>query len=117
DESFQRAQTTRGALVLKKVAPTSVAVGQEGGRQVILRLTKNDDLVRCFTLLSGDRAAVGGNFGRIYLFDTRTGALLRNFKGNSSDVSALASSPDGRYLLSAADQTLRIWDPNRTEAL
>ena len=76
-----------------------------------------DETIRSFSFVTGDRVAVGGDYG-LYLFDARTGAKIREFRGHTGVVWAVAPSPDGRYLLSASvDQTLRIWDPDRDEPL
>ena len=73
------------------------------------------DQIRCFTLLPGDRAALGTYFG-LYLFDARSGKPIRSFRGHTGEVLAVAPSPDDRFLLSASnDQTLRIWDLDRSE--
>src|SRR5262245_37205381 len=73
--------------------------------------------VHCYTLLPGDRAAVGADFG-LYLFDARSGRRLRAFRGHTGVVWAVAPSPDGRLLLSGCDdQTVRVWDPGRAEPL
>lgn len=117
DAPLVGAITSAGSLVLEKEGSQSVAVSSSGQKLRSLRLTKNDDRVRCFTFLSENLVAVGANFGRIYLFDTKRGRLLKTFKGHSSDVIALAASPDGKYLLSAADQTLRVWTPQRIDPL
>ena len=67
--------------------------------------------------MTGDRVAVSVRYV-IYLFDARTGAKIREFPGHSGNLWAVAPSPDGRFLLSAAgDQTLRIWVPDRDEPL
>jgi WD40 repeat protein len=117
DASFRRAQTTRGALALASTGRTTVVVRQ--GEQTVATLAMSDpyETICCFTLLPGDRAAVGTVYG-LYLFDTRSGEQVRNFLGHTGTVWAVAPSPDGRLLLSASkDQTLRIWDPDRDEPL
>src|SRR5262249_32349893 len=54
----------------------------------------------------------------LYLVDAGTGKTLRSFRGHVSVVGAVVPSPDGRYLLSgSADQTVRVWDPDREEPL
>jgi WD40 repeat protein len=117
DAGFRRAQPGSGALSLEATGRTTVTVAIGTTRATDLKLSDRDDHVRCFTLLADDRAAVGTGFG-LCLFDTRSGKLLRHFQGHTSEVWAVAPSPDNRYLLSASsDQTLRIWDPNRAEPL
>jgi WD40 repeat protein len=112
----QIAWHSRGPIHLQVVADArSVSVLNGNAPQSLLRLPAEypDDLVRCFTLLPGDRAAVGSDF-KLYLFDIRTGRLIRTFQGHTAPVYAVAPSPDGRYMLSAsADMTLRIWVPDR----
>ena len=67
--------------------------------------------------LPGGRVALG-YYSSIYVYDGRTGALLRTLKGFTSAANELAVPPDGRYLLGAcSDQTLRIWDPEEPEPL
>ncbi len=49
--------------------------------------------------------------GRIVVWDATEGTHLKTLEGHEEDVSALAFSPDGEYLLSAShDQTARLWD-------
>jgi WD40 repeat protein len=117
DASFRRARFRRGSLRLKAEGRTTVAVRRGRATVTRLELTPVHNKVRCFTLLPGNRAAVGAEFG-LYLFDTGTGALIRTFAGHTGAVWAVAPSPDNRYLLSASkDQTLRVWDPDRNEPL
>jgi WD40 repeat protein len=117
DPGSRRAQTARGPVALDRSGPASVAVKRGAETVAELKLGQDYDVVRCFTLLPGDRAAAGAMFG-LYLFDTRSGKQVREFRGHTGNVWAVAPSPDGRYLLSASnDQTLRVWDPDRDEPL
>ncbi|MBV8678774.1 MAG: caspase family protein, partial [Planctomycetaceae bacterium] len=117
DTTFHRAQVTRGPLALERSGTTTVAVKRGNSEGATLKMTDPYERIRCFTLLPGDRAAVGTIFG-LHLFDTRSGMQVRKFQGHTGTVWAVAPSPDGRHLLSASnDMTLRIWDPDRAEPL
>jgi WD40 repeat protein len=49
----------------------------------------------------------------VILYDTTTGALVRRLIGHSEPVSAVAWSPDGRYILSGGwDSQLNMWNAN-----
>src|SRR5262249_50935661 len=94
-------------------------VEQEGKKPVELRPPGGvaPNWVRWGTFLSPGRAALINQTG-LHLFDTRTGMLLRTFRGHNGQVKALAPPPDGRYLLSVAeDGILRVWDPERVDPL
>lgn len=55
-------------------------------------------------------AAVATNTGQIVLWNLATGEKTRIFNGHTAAAYALASSRDGRWLVSAsADQTVRLW--------
>ena len=57
------------------------------------------------------RAFVGGSSRAIREVDLGSGQVTRTFEGHLDAVSALATSPEGRYLLSGAlDRTVRLWD-------
>jgi WD40 repeat protein/serine/threonine protein kinase len=64
---------------------------------------------------SGDArslAMCGGSSPTISLIDATTGQLLRAFVAHREGVYALASSPDGRFLVSGGmDGLIKIWDP------
>lgn len=52
--------------------------------------------------------AAGG--GKLALHDIETGNLLREFRGQSADLTSIAVSPNDEYLVGACrDQTLRLW--------
>ena len=69
--------------------------------------------VRTAAFASPDgRIALSGNSdSNLYQWDLATGKKLRDFKGHTGGVTALAVSRDGRLAVSAADdKTLRLWD-------
>lgn len=58
----------------------------------------------------GRTIITGGGHGWLTAYDTR-GRRLGEFVGHTSDVWAIAVSPDGRFLLSGSDdQTVRLWN-------
>jgi RNA polymerase sigma factor (sigma-70 family) len=71
-------------------------------------------------LAAGDRAAIGaggggpgdGGSSTVRLWDVASGRLLRELKGHTGGVTAVAFAPDGRTLVSAShDATICFWDP------
>lgn len=67
---------------------------------------------QAFTLTpDGETIISGASPGTLTSYRTRTGETLREFVGHVGTICALATSADGRYLVSgASDQTVRLWD-------
>ena len=77
------------------------------------------DNIRSWTLLGGDKAALGGD-ALAYIYDVNTGQLKGELAdGSASDlIWCMAPSPDLRYLLTgSADQSMRIWKSDTNELL
>jgi hypothetical protein len=60
----------------------------------------------------------GGLDNTLRLWDMKTGACVRIFKGHEDWVRCVAISPDGRFALSGShDKNLRLWDLRTGECL
>ncbi len=121
DAAYRRARESRGSLSLQLSGWTNLEVMQADAIAAKIAWPHPWEPIRSFSFVTGDRVAVGGDYG-VYLFDARMGErmgeMIREFRGHTGVVWAVAPSPDGRYLLSASDdQTVRIWAPDRDEPL
>ncbi|MGB7538294.1 MAG: hypothetical protein WBM17_07120, partial [Anaerolineales bacterium] len=82
----------------KKIAYS--ADGSDFGRWTSLQISPNDGLVAC-----------GTSLGKIFLWDTTNGNLIRIAKGHNRAVTDLSFSPDGNRLASAStDGSVVVWD-------
>ena len=117
DASYRWARESRGSLSLQLTEQSSLEVKQQDAVVAKIAPPYPRESIRSFSFVNGDRVAVGAR-SVLYLFDARTGANIREFRGHTGEVWAVAPSPDGRYLLSASgDQTVRIWAPDRDKPL
>jgi WD40 repeat protein/tetratricopeptide (TPR) repeat protein len=61
----------------------------------------------------GKLMAVGCASQRIHLFDPKSRRIVRELRGHTNDVTAVAFSPDGTHLISGSDSetdgTVRVW--------
>ncbi|HEX3659088.1 MAG TPA: WD40 repeat domain-containing protein [Pirellulales bacterium] len=115
--NYIRAQFNWGQHQITPQPPRSATVMRGGGVLSTLTMPDPNDQLRSWSLLSDNRAALGGNT-LIYLYDVNTGQLSGELADNCELNWSMAPSPDSRYLLSGgADQTLRIWKPDSNELL
>ncbi len=113
DGNFMRAQTQWGGLSIARTSFQRATVFQNG-----YQLSQYYDpnlMIRCRTLLSGNRAAIGCDQNLI-VFDILTGRPIYRLPGHLDAVWAVTPSPDQRHLLTGSDdETLQIWNLDRYE--
>ena len=116
DKTFFRARPQMGPLQMGigtdggKLNMRKVGVQQGGNIQSMFTLPQPYDQVRCFSLLSGTRAAIGTSAGA-YVIDNDTASIQLQLMDRGEDIWGLAPSPDFRYLLTAGnDQIVKVWD-------
>jgi WD40 repeat protein len=55
--------------------------------------------------------ASAGDDSTVKVWDSRTGALVRTFRGHEGLVTSVAFTADGRRLVSGSrDRTVKVWD-------
>jgi WD40 repeat protein len=118
---WHRSRIARDGLSLLQTAGATLDVMRGGTRVVTLdpdnQYNLDNDFFWSASLLPNSLAAVASAFG-FDIYSTRTGKVVRQLRGHTNGVTAIAASPDDRYLLSASeDQMLCIWDPNRSTPL
>ncbi|MBP3956780.1 caspase family protein [Gemmata sp. G18] len=73
------------------------------------------DRIYSVSLLPGRGVLVGASFD-LYLLETKTGKLIRQYRGDRGLTTALAPAPDGRHFVSgSSDQVLRVWAVDRED--
>ena len=76
-----------------------------------LRLKPPSETISIALSPNGQRLAAGAADGRVRLWDSRTGKLVRTLRGHRDEVLSVAFSPDGKELLSGSrDGDARIWN-------
>jgi WD40 repeat protein len=69
------------------------------------------DNINSVALSSNGRYAVsGGDDAKIKVWDVGTGKLIRTLTGHSKRVTALALSPNDRFLLSGGKNKIKLWE-------
>ena len=65
----------------------------------------------------GTHLASGGWDGKVCLWNSQTGELLKTFKGHTQNVSSVAFSPDGSMIACGNNDAIHIWDVKSGERL
>jgi WD40 repeat protein len=75
----------------------------------------NSKKIMSVSLLPGKGILVGGTY-TMYLLETRTGKLIRTYRGDLGQTNAVAPSPDGRFFVTGStDRVVRVWSPGKVE--
>ena len=116
DSTFVRAQPQMGHLQMgigtdgDQLNMRKVGVERSGKIMSMFTLPQAYDQVRCFSLLSGGRAAIGTS-GGVYVIDSSTAQVQLQLTDRGEEIWGLAPSPDFRYLLTAGnDQVVKVWE-------
>jgi WD40 repeat protein len=74
------------------------------------------NVIRCAWLPDG--RVVVSHIYHMFLWDPEGNRIVREFTGAVGGVEAIAPSPSSRYFLTGCmDQTIRIWDPEKSQPL
>ncbi len=88
-------------------AGTAAAIGTNR-RDPAQRLAAHSGPVTALTFLDADKLASAGRDGHVKVWDVNTGALLGDFAGDGSTITALAVRSEGA-LLAAGSVTGKLW--------
>ncbi len=119
DKRFLRQQLRYNGLRIGKLIanPKTVAVERAGDVLAMFPLPQEDDHVRCYSLLSENRAFVGTDAGG-YLFASNSGRQLAEMNDRGGETWDVGPSPDWRYLATANnDQIVRVWRLDSADVL
>jgi WD40 repeat protein len=114
EKTYQKARIGMDRMALIQGKGPKLEVRKNGALQATCEVYRSP---YCATFLSPDRLAAG--YDTFALYDANTGARLREFKGHTSHVAAVAPCPGKPgYLLTACnDMVLRVWHPDQDEPL
>lgn len=123
DKDWRKASLKEGSISINTkygaIDPIMYIMEDEEIVHTIERDPSDGDDHRSITLNpSGSLAFSGASFGVLSAYSTATGEKMHEYVGHTGDVWGVATSEDGRFLVSGAnDQTLRLWDIETDENL
>ena len=100
---------------------TTVKVWDIGKEQAPTTLTTDTSHVHCLAFspdgsqfisgCGGVDKKKGGEFGEVQVWSTKTGSLIRSFRGHNGTIECVAYSPDGVHVVTGSrDNTLKLWN-------
>ena len=83
---------------------------------VCVKTIDTGSYVSCLKSLHINRIASGTRSGEISIWDWKSGAHVCTLNGHSNSIFCLICLPNGLLLSSSLDQTIKMWDLNRSVA-
>ncbi len=106
--SSDGSQAITGSAYWPRIIRWDISTGQEIQRY---STENNTEFILDVAFGPEDTTILASSMSTIYEWDTVTGEIIRSFRGNVDAVWSLDLSPDGRYLLSGANNgTVILWD-------
>ncbi len=113
-DGYLKAQLVRDDKALEVRDGKLVAIDDD---QVLATFQPAGDRITCATWLDDGLALAGGTNG-VYLFDTATKKIVREYQSHVGEVVSIATDSEGLYFVTGSrDQTVRIWAPDKKKPL
>ena len=119
-DTYIRATLTADGLTAKRIDNTTLVIRRGEDAVSTIQRPRTYDLIQCYSFIpggNGGRIAVGSAYG-LTLHDVATGNQTHECIGHQGIIWSVATSPDGRFIVSGSDdQTFALWNAQTAELL